>query len=442
MTKEIKTWTDILQDIENTTNPKNVLLGNGFSMCWDYERFRQISLKPDYLFKMNEDNVEQCIEKLGHFEFPEDNTCYSIIKKIIHDKIHYDFMCKFFKKLPHKITHNQIDLYVKFLALFDNYYTLNYDPLLYLICNKYNKKEAEKFNNDNKVKIKNNTLEVKKLHNDEIKEKLTPVIQKVLNANWSIEYEGEKLLQEEINDQSHTFIKNKLISILEKNNDTSVIFKQIQTKNGYIKKEFKTWFNNEIEISQDTKIKNEDKILSIKDGFLKDKKNENLLTWSKNNPINYYHLHGAFHIIKEIDEHIIKIKSTGKTSMMEEIKDLLDNGNIPTSVLKGSYSDKLDEIKNNSYLDYCYKSLCGINGTLLTLGVSFANNDQHIVDAIVNNDNLERIYVGLWNDDTISDQIKNGKKKFAKVLDRTTFYTYNDTFVTNSKEVKNDNVNE
>ena len=122
------------------------------------------------------------------------------------------------------------------------------------------------------------------------------------------------------------------------------------------------------------------------------------------------------------------MSSTNKDGMLENIENYLNNGNMPFVILDGTYENKLDKINKNLYLKHCYESLEQINDTLVSLGVSFADNDQHIIDAIVNNANLNKIFIGLWQDEKLESEFKRLKEKFNKILDKVVFYTYNDTF--------------
>lgn len=439
MNIEVKSWQEVLEEINNTTLSKSTLLGNGFSMAWDYKKFSQQGLKPEYLKNLEEENTETCIEALQKFEHNNGESYQKIAQDLIHNKIHADFMRSLFNKLPQRISPEKSKPFVDFLKIFDNYFSLNYDPLVYFLFNKFKKQNipcpvVEETNNEDKTD-KVNEKPKQKAENisvqEEIEQVLKPVIEKVLSASWTIEADGEKLLEEEINDQSHTFIRSKLLSVLKRKDETKTVVEKILTTGGNIKSAYNCWFNDTIANAIEAPIKDDLKVLEFNDGFLKQDK---ILKWDKSNECNYYHLHGAYHIVKEKAEdnkfNIFKISSTSKKSMMDEINGYMEDGKTPISILKGNAEQKKQDIDNNDYLKNCYENLEELAGLLVVIGVSFADNDNHIVKAIVENIKLEKVYIGVYkNKDTSYDNLANYKKKFNTISDKVVYFEVNDVFI-------------
>lgn len=424
MVDKLKSWSNILQDIENNTNIKNVLLGNGFSMCWDYEKFNQSNLKSslEILNTVNGENVENCIEILKN-SIDSSNNYKTDIQKIIDIKINSDLIRVLFNKLPKKIELEKSEPFVKFLKLFNNYFTLNYDSLLYFLLNK--------FKNNSPAKMKKLNINQENLVNI-----IKPIVDDITNRRlFSQKNNGEYEEIGKLSNEKMDFIRKQIINELKNQKDNYQEINSFFDGRG-LKGYYKSIINNYIAESQDGIIKPELKILDSQDGF---KTVLDELLWDKNINCNLFHLHGAYHII-QFGENIKKMSSTNIDGMLENIEKYLNDGNMPVSVLDGTWKNKISKINDNPYLSFCYEKFKQQTGILITLGVSFADNDQHIVDAIVNNENLETIYIGLWKDDNIDKSLENMKTKFQKIRDKVIFYTYNDTF--KKQEVNNDQVNE
>ncbi|MBD5399450.1 MAG: DUF4917 family protein [Treponema sp.] len=129
------------------------------------------------------------------------------------------------------------------------------------------------------------------------------------------------------------------------------------------------------------------------------------LRWGKHkDEQNIFYLHGALHLF-DISNEIVKQEYDGKNNLMEQIKRLMDNGTYPIFVTAGSGDEKLNHIKHNYYLAYCYDALCNISGSLITYGFNFGEYDEHIIQAInkatVKNydERLWSVYIGVYSDE-------------------------------------------
>lgn len=129
------------------------------------------------------------------------------------------------------------------------------------------------------------------------------------------------------------------------------------------------------------------------------------LIWGKHKKDqNVHYLHGSLPLFDTGTE-IIKEEYDG-TWILDKIKQRMEKGHFPIFVTAGDAVQKMKHISHNKYLTYCYDCLCNIEGSLITFGFSFGDNDTHIIDAINRaakygqrrGDKLLSIYVGVFSD--------------------------------------------
>lgn len=111
-----------------------------------------------------------------------------------------------------------------------------------------------------------------------------------------------------------------------------------------------------------------------------------------------FFIHGALHLYTvggQVRKH--SWARTGK-HLIEGIRESLDEGQYPLFVAEGTSDKKLEQIQNSGYLSYCLGKLERIENNLVTFGLSFGENDQHITNAIAHNRKLRTIYVGLFGE--------------------------------------------
>lgn len=119
---------------------------------------------------------------------------------------------------------------------------------------------------------------------------------------------------------------------------------------------------------------------------------------------NIFYLHGALPLF---DTGIEIIKETYSEDdnkyLLTNIKNRMINKEYPIFVTAGNALEKMRHITHNKYLTFCYDKLCSIEGSLITFGFCFGDNDTHIIDAInkaVNqpkNRKLWSIYIGVYS---------------------------------------------
>lgn len=133
-----------------------------------------------------------------------------------------------------------------------------------------------------------------------------------------------------------------------------------------------------------------------------------------------FYLHGAFHLLCNSNGCIIKAKAKHNTNgekgkfLMEAIQELKKTYQW-FILLEESAEKKRTDIQNNRYLKHCFDKFRSIHGVLVTYGVRFGKSDQHIFDAIVNNRNLEAIYVGCHSEDEKERLERNFKEAFEQL---------------------------
>lgn len=158
-----------------------------------------------------------------------------------------------------------------------------------------------------------------------------------------------------------------------------------------------------------------DRDFDCSDGFGRDKLEEDgsishiekkpELYWGKNKDgQNIYYIHGALLLFNNgawITKETYDEKN--KKSILERITKRIDRRSYPIFVAGGNSEEKLFQIRHNQYLSFCYDKLSTIEGSLVTFGFNFGENDQHIIDAINEASKpripkgLSTIYIGVYS---------------------------------------------
>jgi hypothetical protein len=96
-----------------------------------------------------------------------------------------------------------------------------------------------------------------------------------------------------------------------------------------------------------------------------------------------YFLHGAIFLF-ESDAETWKLNVGSNTTLLDAVKEKLsDEGVYPVFISEGSSDEKLQAIKRNEYLSFCYDSLRQLDDELEIYGHALSLSvDGHIVDAI------------------------------------------------------------
>lgn len=109
------------------------------------------------------------------------------------------------------------------------------------------------------------------------------------------------------------------------------------------------------------------------------------------------YLHGAFHL-STADGNTIKYQHTAKRGpIMQQARAAILDGYLPLIVSGGDSAAKLRLINRDEYLRWAYLGFSQISGALFIHGFGFNETDLHIADAISNNLELSRLYVGVFS---------------------------------------------
>lgn len=409
---DVLSWDYVKSEIESSEN--SVLLGNGFSRSYKAEDFDQCKI----LAEMNSLNgktatdIEKCIQDtINLLQENEKTVPKEAIAKWIKEKLHKEFIDKLFEKMPASVrdkeNYNEAILkpYNEFLSMFNKFFTLNYDPVFYWLTMHFqgngdqdikklitleeelanipeeDKKYATKQKN---IASENEKFRVKTFDSfiDKSKYKMIINYKDTCLYNKTLQdADDEKIIAKKITKTIYESLTDKK----EQEENCSAEFENLEKfKDGYIESCKK-------EIEQ----RSENVFINSTDGFFKD---GGILKWDRQNPQNVFYLHGAFHILTK-DNETIKIKKDDNTStkMLDNIKKEWDNGFESLTVLEASSDEKRKKINDSEYLTHCYNELNAISGNLVTFGVSFEDSDNHIIEAINNNDKIEKIFIGCYD---------------------------------------------
>ncbi len=124
---------------------------------------------------------------------------------------------------------------------------------------------------------------------------------------------------------------------------------------------------------------------------------ETYVTWEPEHNYNQtiHYLHGALHLFDAGHELRKYTWTNTGVRLIEQVRQALAAGLFPHIVTEGSSEKKLEQIYHSAYLAKCMRSFSNITGGLLTYGLSFSENDQHLVKAIVRG-KIKRIAVGVY----------------------------------------------
>ena len=126
-----------------------------------------------------------------------------------------------------------------------------------------------------------------------------------------------------------------------------------------------------------------------------------------------YFLHGALHLYFDGTNVRKRVwKDTGKP-LVSQIKTALEKKEYPLVVAEGDSNSKMGQIQSHGYLSNCFRKFCGIRGHLFTFGFSMSKQDQHIVDAIIKNESIRHIWIGIRGDFS-----KSSNKRFLNLKEK------------------------
>ena len=269
------------------------------------------------------------------------------------------------------------------LKNFTNYFTLNYDPFLYLLLLKFKEDDEEDTNKSSALAFQNTSL----FQEMELNQTQNNIYENIQQARESGNID--------ISIGSDT-------STIELKTTRKAEFKRIIEL--YSKKQDKHWDSKDIKevCNKIWDKENNRKMLTVSDGF------QGELFQEEHKLQNLYFLHGAFHITKN-EKVIQKITAKQNKAFVEKLEEAIHNEDKDIiCVLTNDSDEKKKQIESNTYLSKCFSDLSKLSGSLVIMGSSLAENDQHIFDQI-NSSSISRIYISSCD--------KNKKEDFQKSLE-------------------------
>lgn len=377
----ILSYEDLLSKIKGEKN--NLLLGNGFNrglgVNTSYqaifekmlENQKDLYAEIGNLVKVKNYDLEAVIGHLQN-DINEENT---FLQRYVSNKVKYDFM-----KATHEIVKNEIKtiyaesnegIYI-LLEQFDNYFTLNYDPFLYLLLLNY-----KSIDTDNNISISfNNNIKFIEKDMNETQNNIFEEIKEARDkGSLDIVLASDKAINRQMNSLSKTTF--------------SIAIKE------YSKSNNKKWKTTDID-KVVNKIWEEEKkkavLKNINDGSKQmNLFNEKEFIFDTSSQLqNLFFLHGAFHIYQD-NKSIKKITQKTDKALYDRLENIINDENQKI-VCVFENNNKLDVIKQNPYLLNCYNKLTSLTGNIVILGCSLSDNDSHIFEAITKS-NVKNIYV-------------------------------------------------
>ncbi|MDQ3234419.1 MAG: DUF4917 family protein [Pseudobdellovibrionaceae bacterium] len=132
---------------------------------------------------------------------------------------------------------------------------------------------------------------------------------------------------------------------------------------------------------------------------------EDFLNWSGDSKYQVHYLHGALHLFERVELEKLNYSKT-RLPLKEQFTDLIFESNLlPLFVTEGDSEKKLARINRCGYLNRCIRSLRSIGGAkspnipgaFFVYGASLAATDNHIVEALADN-NCRDFYIGIYGD--------------------------------------------
>ncbi len=347
---------------------KNLFLGNGFNLAMgvdtSYAYLRDALLDHDTVGKLfanrypelhkkikaNAGKTEGIISRIGR----KDKYHCAFVKEIFYDKILYQAGGKYKRKAV-----------AEFLYHFEQFFTTNYDPLLYLLLLSMEGEEPEQ---------------------DALYDKIQQI------HDGSVQPEGE--------DEDTPLDEG-----------SNILLRDISTyaiKENYVPKQ-------RDHILRIIRHIRKEPFIHIRDGFVSGESQGGDLEWS---PLlaeelkysNLFYLHGSTFFYKQ-KETIKKMVSDRRNRF---IKILAISGK-PMCVFAAGSKGKMKQIKGNRYLEHCQQRLREIKDDLCIVGWSCQKCDDHLIACINENKEITRLLISCYGkSDGERMKIANEYKKIFK----------------------------
>lgn len=392
-------YQQLLTELKESDQECHLLLGNGFNnslgvntsykgiferMKRDYAGYEPLE---SYLSE-NYYDIEKLIHKLKDGVVSIEGISDGFLPDFIESKVKLDFMKAAYEIVKEEIKNiyheeKSEGIYLLFNN-FTNYFSLNYDPFLYLILMKFKKADGE----SQAIALQQTTL-FKEQDLDSTQDNIYSEIEKARR---------EGMLQITIGDSDSS---EKSLKNITKNYFQETIKTHFKDKG---------WKSKDIERVCDhiwEKESHEEKLDNINDSFFgEDYKPESASLQ------NIFFLHGAFHIYQK-KTLIRKITQKQNKALYQRLEDIINSEEEDIiCVLTGTSEEKSAAIQANEYLNNNLTKLSSLHGSLVVFGSSLDENDKHIFNQI-NQSNIKTIYISSTQDKIKSDA-KKAKLAFPK----------------------------
>lgn len=407
-TIELLNYQEVLKRIQGHEN--HLLIGNGFNrglgVNTSYSSIFQKMTECDFeLYKEAQSLVKECGEDLERFigRLTEDiDPQNHFLKKFVANKLKMDFM-----KATHEIVKTAIKkVYAEenagvhiLLNNFTNYFTLNYDPFLYLLLLHFKSGKDTALAMEPSLKFIEEDLDTRENN----------IYTEIKHAR-----EHGTMVMSGVDDDSATTSDFKA---LKKKRFITVITEYSEKNNkGWKQKDIEAVVKSLLEEEKKYKLQN-----TVDDGsrqlslFGGEKAYEFDIESATQ---NLFFLHGAFHIYKD-GKSVRKITQSDK-ALYERVEDILNNDELDLVCIFQT-ENKIDEIKKNPYLTKCLNKLNTLSGIMVIIGSSLDDNDNHIFDAIAKS-NIETLYISTMENDkekTIEKAVRKFPSKSIHLFDAT-----------------------
>lgn len=395
MNNKLLTYEEVLSELKESKTQNNLLLGNGFNLSLG------VNTSYKHIFEvMKNNNKDYSIiqsKKLDLEEFIgeckkniiKDNQPYTdFLTTFLHNKIKLDFMKAITEIVTKEIKtiyqEKNEELYLLFRN-FDNFFTLNYDPFLYQLLMKYKTTDEQNYG----LLFTNSSKGKELLLNHESKILLKEIEKGYKNGTVTI-----------IIDNKPVILNLNKLSKTDFTHEIKTYYKDRTTGKELIKIIDLVWIKKEEE--------NSNYLKNLNDGF------GNLfgkeLVYSAPNTQNLFFIHGAFHI-HQSNNYIKKITQQTDKALYNRIEEIIENGNENIICIFNNNNKEI-EINKNKYLKTSLKKLEELEGSVLLIGSSLADNDSHIFRRI-NSSNIGKIYIAC-SENNKNEIFKSATKFFPK----------------------------
>ena len=148
---------------------------------------------------------------------------------------------------------------------------------------------------------------------------------------------------------------------------------------------------------------------------------EDYVKWSLGNDSNatLFYLHGALHLYDAGHEVRKYTWSRTNVNLKEQILESLNKSMYPLFVSGGDCQEKMEKINHSGYLSRCYRSLQSAGGAAFCFGMSFKDNDRHILDAIAQS-TISKLYISVLGniEDESNKELKTALERLKSIREQ------------------------